>query len=81
MEGVVIVITMQTQQGNSAACAKQIPHTMQVVYANTVASKAQVNGRRFSVQHVEFGNLLGLVGGANTALVVNFSGTKKAIRR
>ena len=54
---------------------------MQVVYAKNVASKAQVNGRRFSVQHEEFRNLLGPVGGANTALVVNFSGTKKAIRR
>ena len=81
MEGVVIVITMQTQQGNSAVCAKQIPHTLQVIYAKNLASKVQVNSRRFSVQHMEFGNLLSPVGGANTALVVNFSKTKKAIRR
>ena len=81
MEGVVIVITMQTRQGKSAACAKQIPHTIQVVYAENAANKAQVNGRRFGVQHVEFGNLLGAVGGAKIALVVNFSGTKKVIRR
>ena len=32
---------------------------MKVVYAKNVASKAQVNRRRFSVLHVEFGNLLG----------------------
>ena len=54
---------------------------MQVVYAKNAANKAQVNGRRFGVQHVEFGNLLGAVGGANIALLVNISGTKKAIRR
>ena len=54
---------------------------MQVVYAKNVASKAQVNGRRFSVPHVEFRNLLGAVGGAKIALVINFSGMKKAIRR
>ena len=52
-----------------------------MVYAKNVASKAEVKRRRFSVQHVEFGNLLSPVGGANIALVVNFSGTKKAIRR
>ena len=48
---------------------------------NKIASKIQLNGRRFSVQHVEFGNLLGAVEGANIALVVNFGGTKKEIRR
>ena len=77
MEGVVIVMTMQTCQRDCAASAKSGPKSMQVVYADLVENPAQVYRRRFIAQSVVFGHLLEGGAGAKRALAVAPAGTRR----
>ena len=77
MEGVVIVMTMQTCQRDCAANAKPGPESMQVVYADLAENPAQVYRRRIIAQSVLFGHLLEGGAGAKSALAVAPAGTRR----
>ena len=81
MEGVVIVMTMQTCQRDCAASAKSGPESMQVVYADLAENPAQVYRRKLIDQSVVFGNLFCGVAGAKRSLAVASAGARRRRRR
>ena len=77
MEGVVIVMTVQTCQRDYATNAKPGSESMQVVYADLAENPAQVHRRRFIAQSVVFGHLLERGSRCQKCINGSSSGNKK----